>query len=293
MNACAGYDFTLPKSKNPDRNVIEKNLSEWAKRWVFQEEFAPTRDADGVFAIGEIDPEIGYAHWQGRLSLIKRRRLGELAAATKHVFPGIHWSITTTEVHNGNNFNYVMKADSRIDGPWTDQDYTVPPPLTRQLRIFKEQEPRPWQTKISELVKEEDDRSIKLIVDTEGNSGKSITCEYLEYEGLAWEIPPFRLMEDIMQCCMSIKSQKCYLIDMPRAMKKDKLSEFYAGLEALKNGVCYDKRYGFKKRRMDRPQVVVFTNRDPCWAYMSLDRWEIYDITPEFDMVKRESGAAL
>jgi len=44
-----------------------------------------------------------------------------------------HWSVTTKGVHDGANFNYVMKADSRVKGPWIDSEYTDPPVLTRQL----------------------------------------------------------------------------------------------------------------------------------------------------------------
>lgn len=141
------------------------------------------------------------------------------------------------------------------------------------------------------MVDEVDDRSIKLIIDEKGNAGKSIFAEYLEYKGKAWELPPFRQMEDIMQCVMSIKTQKAYLVDIPQAMKKDKLSEFYSGLEALKNGIAYDKRYSFKKRRMDRPQIIVFTNREPCVAFMSMDRWELYDMQADKSIKSR--GAAL
>lgn len=271
------FDFTLKKDGNDDPHLIIKNLKEWCKKWVFQDE-----KSDG-----------GYEHFQGRVSLIKKNRIGELVSKTKDVFPGIHWSITSNTVHEGQNFNYVMKADTRVAGPWSDKEYEEPPVLTRQLKSFNEQEMRPWQNQVGEMVKELDDRSIKLIVDHEGNSGKSIFSEYLEYHGFAYEIPPFRLMEDIMQCVMGIKTQACYVIDMPRAMKKDKLSEFYSGLEALKNGVCYDKRYSFKKRRMDRPQVVVFTNVDPCWEYMSRDRWEIWDMQSDFSLQKRSLGAAL
>lgn len=271
------FDFTLKKDGNDDPHAIIANLKEWCKKWVFQDEKSDS----------------GYEHFQGRVSLIKKNRLGELVNKTKDVFPGIHWSITSNAVHEGQNFNYVMKADTRVAGPWSDKEYEEPPVLTRQLKTFNEQEMRPWQKQVSEMVKELDDRSIKLIVDHEGNSGKSIFSEYLEYHGHAYEIPPFRLMEDIMQCVMGIKTQSCYVIDMPRAMKKDKLSEFYSGLEALKNGVCYDKRYSFKKRRMDRPQVLVFTNVDPCWEYMSRDRWEIWDMTPDFSLQKRSLGAAL
>lgn len=273
-NQLATYDFTLPADKNGKQEVIV-TLNQWAKKWVFQREIADS----------------GFDHWQGRLSLIKKRRIGELIKLTADHFDGVHWSPTTTDVHSKGNFNYVMKADSRTDGPFTDQDNIEPPPLTRQLKSFLNQDKYPWQEQLLKMVAEEDDRSIKLIIDHAGNSGKSIFAEYLEYEGKAWEVPPFRAMEDIMQCVMSINNQKAYIIDMPRAMKKDKLSEFYSGLEALKNGVAYDKRYSFKKKRMDRPQVIVFTNKEPCWEYMSKDRWEIFYM--EETSKKLTSGAAL
>jgi len=270
-NQICTYDFTIPVDKNPDRGILIKTLNEWAKKWVFQKE------------AGE---DTGYVHWQGRLSLVKKRRLSEIIALMKELIPGCHWSMTSKKVHEGQNFNYVMKADTRIEGPWKDVDHQEPPPLTRQLKFFQKQEMYPWQLSVQEMSKEEDDRSIKLIIDEQGNAGKSIFAEHLEYEGLAYEIPPFRLMEDIMACVMAVGAHKCYLVDMPRALKKDKLSEFYSGLESLKNGVCYDKRYSFKKRRMDRPQVIVFTNKPPCYEYMSMDRWEIWRMTPEKSLEK-------
>jgi len=185
----------------------------------------------------------GYLHYQVRLSLIVKRRIQEIIASTKDLLPpGTHWSIT------------------------------------RQLKNFAEQELYPWQTSVIEWCKEYDERSIKLVFDPKGNAGKSILAEKLEFDGLAYEIPPFRLMEDIMQCVMSIKPKNSYLIDMPRALKKDKLSEFYSGLECLKNGIAYDKRYNFKKRRQDRPQVIVFTNVLPIISFMSIDRWEIHEM---------------
>lgn len=86
---CVGYDFTLPKATNPDRGLIIKFLNDWCKKWVFQEEFAPKRDDDGEI----ISIEVGYAHWQGRVSLIKKVRLTELCGTAK--LPGIHWSVTS------------------------------------------------------------------------------------------------------------------------------------------------------------------------------------------------------
>jgi hypothetical protein len=143
---------------------------------------------------------------------------------------------------------------------------------------------RPWQNQLEASIQETDDRSIKMIYDEVGNSGKSIFAEYLEYKGLAFELPPLRAFEDLMQFAFGFKDQKCYLVDMPRALKKDKLSEFYSGLECLKNGVVWDKRYAAKKRRMDRPQIVVFTNVLPAFEFMSADRWVVYKMETDFSL---------
>jgi len=263
MSQVTMFDLTVPATDFASAEMVSF-LKGWAKKWTFQKEEGGTT---------------GYLHYQVRLSLIVKRRIQEIIASTKDLLPrGTHWSITCNKVHTGQSFNYVLKADTRVEGPWTDQDYEDPPPLTRQLKNFAEQQLYPWQTSVIEWCKEYDERSIKLVFDPKGNAGKSILAEKLEFDGLAYEIPPFRLMEDIMQCVMSIKPKNAYLIDMPRALKKDKLSEFYSGLECLKNGIAYDKRYNFKKRRQDRPQVIVFTNVLPIISFMSIDRWEIHEM---------------
>lgn len=271
-----GFDLTVPVKPEFGKNETMKFLVEWSKKWAFQAERAKPTDKN---------PD-GYLHFQCRVSLFSKKRIGELIQQTKELLPaGHHWSITSTEVHKGQNFNYVMKADSREpgpdNGPWTDKDYEEPPVLTRQLREFATKTPHPWQLQCIAMAKELDDRSIKLIVDQHGDAGKSILAEKMEYDGIAYEIPPMRMMEDIMQCVQAINPKKCYLIDLPRGMKKEKLSDFYSGLESLKNGVSYDKRYSFKKRRMDRPQVIVFTNTYPDWLLMSADRWEVWDMQPD------------
>lgn len=261
-NAVSGFDLTIPALELQFTTVISF-LKEWCKKWVFQKEKADS----------------GYIHFQVRCSLIKKRRLNEIIGVTKLLLPpGHHWSVTTTGVHEGQNFSYVMKADSRLEGPWNDKDDGEDPPvLTRQLKEFLTKDFYPWQTTVYEWCKEQDDRSIKLVYDRKGNLGKSIFAEYLEYHQMAYEIPPFRLLEDIMACVLSVKANKAYIIDMPRALKKDKLAEFYSGLECLKNGIAFDKRYSFKKRRFDRPQVIVFTNTLPDWNFMSKDRWIVYE----------------
>ena len=64
--------------------------------------------------------------------------------------------------------------------------------LTRQLRNFMEHEFYSWQKTIYDYVQVEDDRWIHLVYDQVGNVGKSIFLEFLEYQGLAFEMPPLR-----------------------------------------------------------------------------------------------------
>jgi len=265
MSKLATWDITISKNLLNDVQAVKKFLKEWCKKWAFQGE----------------EGESGYLHWQCRVSLIKQKEMSTIKNLVKSGKLYGHWSPTCNTVHQGTNFNYVLKADTRIDGegPFTDQDEDAePPPLTRQLKTYFSFTPYEWQAQVEGFCRCEEDRSIKLIYDTTGNAGKSIFAEAMEYKGLALEIEPFNNMEDIMGCVMDQKVAKAYLVDMPRGLKKDKMWGFYSGLECLKNGKAFDKRYHYRKKRFDRPQVIVFTNDLPDFELMSPDRWEIYEM---------------
>lgn len=260
VSALCTYDLTIWCDQNPERDMIVKTLKEYCKKWAFQQEKGEN---------GE-----GKLHWQCRVSLFKKKRIAEFIKMWP--LAGTYITPTSSTVHDGKNFNYTMKADTRVDGPWTDAEEEEIPVMTRQLRYFMQQEKRPWQEKLEAMLEEEDDRRIICIVDKEGNAGKSVFAEYLEYHKKAYEMPFFNDMQDIMACVMAIKTQKAYLVDMPRGVRKEKLAGMYAGLEMLKNGVAFDKRYAFKKRRFDRPQVCVFTNEEPRYELLSRDRWMVF-----------------
>ena len=74
---------------------------------------------------------------------------------------------------------------------------------------------------------------------------------------------------------------------MPAALKKSYLAPLYTGLEMLKNGFLFDKRYNGRSKRISRPVVIVFTNSLPDKrVQMAPDRWQIWYITPQKTMVK-------
>jgi len=267
-NACAVWECRWNADGVSASEIID-SLKGIAKKYTFQREVSDT----------------GYNHYQGRISLCKRRRYSEkhiVLKLFKHHAPNF-FTPTANENFQGEAF-YVMKEDTRVEGPWADTDEVKI--LTYQLKLFQGWDLRPYQQKLTDLAVKFSMRKIDLIYDPLGNCGKSLFSEYLEYQGFSEEVPPFRLMDDIFQWVASRPIKKCYVFDMPRGMKKDKLADFYAGIEVIKNGVAYDKRYGAKKIRFDRPRVFVFTNTLPVFNLMSADRWDVWQMTEEYDLEK-------
>lgn len=269
-NPITGYDFRYNADDYTPED-IKGFLKGIAKSFVFQKEKGDS----------------GYLHYQGRLRLQKKRRRTQALALFKTP-PNYLQPTVGSEFINGDAF-YMIKEDTRIDGPWADTDEVKV--LTRQLKWYLEQDERPFQKQLREESTTFDMRAIDLIWDVTGCCGKSLFSEALEYQGHSEEIPPFRMMDDIFQWVCSRPIKQCYVVDMPRGMKKDKLGDFYSGIEVIKNGVAYDKRYNAKKVRFDRPRIFVFTNTLPNLDLMSRDRWNIWRVNRKWELEKFEPEA--
>lgn len=252
MSACCVYDFTLSNicEINELKNVLKKNC----KKWCFQLERG----------------ESNYEHYQGRFSLKVKKRL--LTCKKLFEWKEIHLSPTSNE--NRDNMFYVTKEDTRIDGPWSDQDEEIYIP--RQIReINKLYE---WQQHIVDNYDVWDTRTINIIIDAKGNTGKSTLIGYMRAHKLGFAIPYCNDFRDIMRMIMDVPTKRCYLMDMPRAIKKEKLYQMYSALETIKNGYAYDDRYHFKEKVFDCPNIWVFTNIFPDLSLLSQDRWVIWKI---------------
>lgn len=265
----AVYEFTLPKRElGPDdvhRLLRGPDDGRICKTYAYQLERGD---------------ETGYLHYQGRFSLIKKTTIGVAA----QLFPdtGIHLSPTATCNIKGEAF-YVLKAQTRVEGPWTDKNYREPRiPSNRLVRSGILENPYPWQQELMERLLVEDDRTVHMVVDPKGNNGKSIFVEWLEYLGHTIEMPGFNSAEDFLQAAMGLPELKVYLVDLPRAMPKKHLNGLFTAIEKLKNGYMCDKRYHFKwKRLLHSPSICVFSNKKVERAYLSRDRWRIWTISSD------------
>ena len=247
-NAVCNYDFTLwDKDKLLEVGRIKTDLDAIAKKWCFQGEDA----GSGL-------------HYQGRFSLKVKKRISE--------FTFLHAHLSKTSTENMDNMFYVMKDETRVSGPWRDTDMYIPRQV-REITLY------PWQLEIERDIGVWNTRNINIVVDTNGNCGKSILTTFLcTTRSDVKSVPALNNYKDIMALVMCMPVAKMYIVDMPRGIDKFHQAEFFAAIESLKDGHAFDTRYSFKEKYFDCPNIWVFTNVKPDFSLLSSDRWHMFTI---------------
>lgn len=269
-SACAMYDFVYDCSGNTSSYVqVLTQLKGLVKKVVFQLEKGDT----------------GYKHFQGRLSLMKKRRKPEilkLFKSSNKIMPRYFQPTSNAKFYTGDNF-YVMKLDTRIEGPWTEEHFAVYIP--RQVREMTSL--RPFQKTIIESRNIWDTRTINVIYDEKGFKGKSRLTAYIRAYKYGRYIPCINSYQDIMAIVLASPTSQMYVFDIPRAVNQKKLHEMYSAIETIKDGYAFDTRYKFQEKTFDCPQIWIFTNSLPDENLMSKDRWKIYTICEKtFRLIK-------
>lgn len=252
-NAICVFDFTCCVEKQEWKKIVEW-LNTIAKHWVFQKEKAPTT---------------GYIHWQGRFSLKTKSR-------TIPYCPDGKCSATSEPASK--NFDYVMKEDSRVDGPWNDIDYSKE--YVYIQKRFRDCKLNGWQQMLLDTVLGcNSDRKIHVVVDDAGGSGKTFWKGYMMSFYKAKIIPSsMSSAEDMLQalCDMTENGwEGIVIVDLPRATREDYWYKLACALETIKSGILYDKRYHFRQTIIEPPKLMVLCNNEPPEGVFSRDVWNI------------------
>lgn len=263
-NQCCTYDITFSEKYTTKQQIIDF-CNKHCKKWCFQFE----------------EGESGYKHYQARISLKEKKFLGQL----EKILPANHGNISITSKENWTNDFYVTKEEGRLDGPWTDRDEIKYIP--KQVRDIKNL--KPWQKAMQYILDDWDTRFIHVIVDTKGNTGKSTFIAWMCNIMNARQIPLANDHEKILRMVYDMPDSKIYLINMPRAIKKERLFQFWGAIETVKDGYSYDDRYEFKDKWRDCPNICVFTNIEPDKDLLSEDRWVIWKIDEKHDHIYLEN----
>jgi len=267
---CCCYDFRW-SAADIDHSVIVGRLKGIAKRFVFQREVGDS----------------GYEHFQGRMSLVKKRRKHELLKLFENP-PNYCEPTTNIEYTRGDAF-YQQKLDTRVEGPWTDKDEVIYiPRQVREMPIL-----RPFQQSIIDDVGVWDKRTINVVYCKAGNLGKSSLVSYMRAYKLGRALPPVNDYKDLLRMVCDLPTSNLYLFDMPRAMNKEKMFQFYSAIETIKDGYAYDDRYTFREKHFDCPNIWIFCNILPDLEMLSLDRWKIWNIDSAFNLGKIKSQSII
>lgn len=261
----AVWEFRMNKDNLSEHNLIEQ-FKLLAKKYVFQLE----------------KTENGYEHYQGRLSLIKKTIKSSLMKLFT-LIPVPNYLEPTILGESTKDAFYCQKADSRIAGPWKDTDQVIYIP-----EQYRNKDLRPYQRIILDDGYH-NDRTINFIYDPDGNKGKTTICMIAAITKGYIYLPFINDYEDLMgtmlcKCYNITRSPKAVLLDMPRAISKKKLKQVYAGLETIKGGYLFDKRYHFKEWYIDSPNIWVFSNKPPKQEYLSQDRWKLWRINKAYEL---------
>lgn len=259
------WDFRMNEDSVEKSNLIT-NLDQIAKQWVFQLE------------AGE---ETGYRHWQGRMTLFKVKRKPELMELMRKIDMEVpnYLMPTSTNATGKRTFSYVMKADTRVDGPFKDTDKPAFIPVQYQnIELY------PYQEQILKSRLEFDFRVVDCIVDSSGNNGKSTIASIADLRHGCIDLPWINDADKLISslCDILIAKQErnpgIIFLDMPRALNKEKLHSLYTAIEQMKKGKVWDMRNSYKEWWFNSPRIWVFTNAKPDTDMLSLDRWRFWQI---------------
>ena len=189
-----------------------------------------------------------------------------------------HWvkgCMTTQPLHSQSDAEvYSTKLDTRIEGPW----YFPPNKyLGQDLRSPKKY--YPWQRSILAIAKKKtiDPRSIHVIFDDKGNTGKSELAKYMAYHINAVVIPLGLSSAQMKAAITSSDPARNYIIDLPRNNRS--YQDIFDTVEEIKRGFVISSFHGkLKNSFFDRPNVFVFTNSMPDLRLMSIDMWRLHKI---------------
>ena len=148
-----------------------------------------------------------------------------------------------------------------------------------------ETNPFPWQDKVMKSIAVWDDdkggpdRHINVIVDKQGNHGKSKLIKYLAFKKIAAAVPAGTATQ-LKTYLIQMGPFKAYMVDLPRVSgKEENFRDVMSTIEALKNGFLTSAMYGVVKHMFfSPPHVWVMMNEYPPYFYASEDRWNVFEL---------------
>lgn len=301
----AVWDIRCNADYYANPTILIKFMKKYCKKWGFQYEKS----------------EEGYEHWQGRISLTKKVTdkfpIIDMFKSLDIKAPNYIRPTADENYRKGNLFySYITKEESRLYGPWTDKKHDNIPfknnididydeyfnDITNfipyDLENIRYNNLYPYQKDIihSGLPKNRDQRKIDLLISNVGHEGRSTISNFIDITSQGIELPALDDCDRIIATLCndlsntSNRDPKIILFDLPRAQTKKNLKNLIITLEIIKKGKVYDTRHNSKKWRFHPPRIWVFTNELLNLDYLSADRWNIWCLNKNKELIKYDDN---
>lgn len=130
---------------------------------------------------------------------------------------------------------------------------------------------RLWQEDLLKSLKNQTDRQVDWVVDTQGNKGKTFLAKYLMCEKEAFYVQGGKT-QDI---AYAYNYEKIVVFDFTRSQQ-----EFvnYSVIESFKNGIIFSPKYESITKKFESCKVLCLSNWAPDLSKLSMDRWKLFHI---------------
>jgi len=258
-------------TERPPPSRVSQILDEFLDQWVFQLECGGKEGKPHYQCRGIIDPA---QMTETMITLFEcrgydRRDITFLPESNNSIAQG------------GLTF-YVMKDDTRQEGPWYDSTFRPKKKVAyegKDLECMKQ--PRPFQQAIMNMIaKPPNDRDMVWWFNQSGCAGKSKLMKYLRFTNPDFARVPMGSATQIKTSVIEKGPHTAYMVDLPRVRGSDeRQQELFSALEEIKNGWVESPMYGKSAELlMEPPHIHIFSNELPNLTFASMDRWKIYVI---------------
>lgn len=256
----------------PPTKRMQGILDEFAESWVFQLE------------CGE---NAGKNHYQVRIIMSE----GQMTETMLTIFEarGLDRRDVTFLPESNNSISqgglsfYVLKDDTRVDGPWHDDKFKPKKRVIyegKDLQCIRDSK-RPFQQFIiNQISQPPDDRTMHWWYNRSGCGGKSKLMKYLRQTHPSFARVPMGTATQIKTSVIEKGPCETYMVDLPRVRGTDeRQQELFSALEEIKNGWVESPMYGKSAELlMEPPHIIIFSNELPNLSFASSDRWRIYEL---------------
>lgn len=247
--------------------TIWKHLCSWTLEQI-AEWFKQHHAKEGVVGL-EISPTSGKEHYQFKIHLDRGESLDgwkALIGPMGHIEIAIDKNFSGYEEKDG---EFIKWPESPLEG-------------FRNLKLCG------WQKDALKLLQTQNDRKILCVYDAVGGAGKSTFSKYLEINGIADVCPVVSdEFNDYTGYCIKYPKSG-YVFDIPKATSIKRRCAMWSGIEQIKNGCLYEKRYHPEKVWIKPPKIIVFTNETLPYEMLSKDRWVELDVADYSDTPQPE-----